>query len=70
MGWCAAGVEECDDGNEVNTDACLNDCLNASCGDGHRRNDLQQGDDGFEVCDDGNFREDDACVGQCEAALR
>jgi cysteine-rich repeat protein len=29
----AAG-EECDDGNNDDTDACRNDCTNAFCGDG------------------------------------
>jgi cysteine-rich repeat protein len=28
------GVEECDDGNDVDTDACTNACTNAVCGDG------------------------------------
>jgi len=28
------GNEECDDGNSDNTDACLNDCTDAVCGDG------------------------------------
>ena len=28
------GVEECDDGNQANGDACLNVCQNAACGDG------------------------------------
>ena len=27
--------EECDDGNEDNTDGCTNLCLRARCGDGH-----------------------------------
>lgn len=29
------GNEQCDDGNNSNNDACLNDCTNASCGDGY-----------------------------------
>ncbi len=28
------GVEQCDDGNVINTDACKNDCTAATCGDG------------------------------------
>ena len=38
--YCGDGVtqtelgEECDDGNDSNTDDCLNDCTEASCGDG------------------------------------
>ncbi|MBW2262171.1 MAG: hypothetical protein JRG91_09380 [Deltaproteobacteria bacterium] len=35
---CGNGIpeagEECDDGNDVQTDACLNDCTDADCGDG------------------------------------
>jgi cysteine-rich repeat protein len=35
---CGNGIpepgEECDDGNDVQTDACLNDCTEADCGDG------------------------------------
>lgn len=49
------GNEACDDGNLVNTDACLNDCQPASCGDGFVQ-------DGFETCDDGNKFDTDACV--------
>ena len=57
MGWCA-GVE-CDDG-KVNTDACLNDCLNASCrwSSPHRPATRRRR---VRVCS-GNFREDDACL--------
>jgi len=38
--YCGDGVtqtelgEECDDGNDSNTDDCLNDCTEAECGDG------------------------------------
>ena len=28
------GAEDCDDGNQVQTDGCLNNCRAASCGDG------------------------------------
>ena len=31
------GGEECDDGNDADTDACLTSCRWASCGDGHVR---------------------------------
>jgi cysteine-rich repeat protein len=31
------GVEQCDDGNDDNTDGCLNHCVNAWCGDGFLR---------------------------------
>lgn len=46
--------EACDDGNGVNTDACLNDCIEASCGDGIVH-------DGAEECDDGNGELGDGC---------
>uniref|UniRef100_S4RJP7 Collagen IV NC1 domain-containing protein n=1 Tax=Petromyzon marinus TaxID=7757 RepID=S4RJP7_PETMA len=48
-GFCGDGTvqevngEECDDGNEVGSDACV-DCKRAFCGDGHRW-------DGLEECD-------------------
>mgnify|MGYP001766490322 CR=1 FL=1 len=32
--FSGGGVEECDDGNVVNTDACKNNCSNNICGDG------------------------------------
>ncbi len=50
--------EECDDGNLFNTDACLNTCLNARCGD----NFVQAG---VEECDDGNTSDGDACLNSC-----
>ena len=36
-----AGVEECDDGNDDNTDDCLDTCQAARCGDGHGREFLE-----------------------------
>ncbi|MBT3835006.1 DUF4215 domain-containing protein [Candidatus Peribacteria bacterium] len=48
---CRNGVEEpgedCDDGNDLNTDACTEICENARCGDGHIYI-------GVETCDDGD----------------
>ena len=41
------GIEECDDGNGSETDACLSTCQNARCGDGLVQQDV-------EACDDGN----------------
>jgi cysteine-rich repeat protein len=52
-------VEECDDGNAVNTDACLNTCTNARCGDGAVRA-------GAEECDDGGLVDGDGCSVLCE----
>ncbi len=49
--------EECDDGNEVDTDACV-DCLNAVCGDGLLHA-------GVEDCDDGNTTPGDGCDATC-----
>ena len=46
--WVVAqGIEVCDDGNQDPTDACLNDCTLARCGDGFVRA-------GVEACDDAN----------------
>ncbi|MEZ4366297.1 MAG: DUF4215 domain-containing protein [Kofleriaceae bacterium] len=55
------GFEQCDDGNAVETDACLSSCILATCGDGivHA---------GVEVCDDGNQSNSDACRTNCVAA--
>jgi cysteine-rich repeat protein/VCBS repeat-containing protein len=64
----AAAGETCDDGNQDNTDACveLNGvCTNSSCGDGFIQ-------DGVEICDDGNQDNTDDCPdgigGTCEAS--
>ena len=43
--------EACDDGNVSNTDACLNNCELARCGDGVTRTDLSEGEAGYEYCD-------------------
>jgi cysteine-rich repeat protein/predicted outer membrane repeat protein len=53
------GTEECDDGNQSNEDACLNACLNATCGDGYVWA-------GHEECDDGNNIDGDSCSAICE----
>lgn len=59
---CGDGIvgplEECDDGNQSNEDACLNNCRRASCGDGHLLK-------GIESCDDGNRVTTDACKNDC-----
>ncbi|MFH1109197.1 MAG: DUF4215 domain-containing protein [Planctomycetota bacterium] len=56
----AAG-EECDDGNNSDTDACRNNCKTAGCGDGVVRA-------GAEECDDGNIVDTDACRNNCQDA--
>ncbi len=53
------GLEECDDGNTSNTDACANSCLFTFCGDG-----IIQTVNG-ETCDDGNDDDDDVCDNDC-----
>lgn len=55
------GVEDCDDGNSVNTDDCTQ-CVAAYCGDGY----TQQG---IEECDDGNDVENDDCTSACVGSL-
>ena len=54
-------LEQCDDGNLVDTDACVGPCVPAACGDGF----LQQG---VEQCDDGNDVNTDDCIATCESA--
>ena len=67
-GLVEAGVEACDDGNDVETDACLNTCQLSRCGDGVIRLDLGPNDPGYEACDDGNAFDDDACLSGCVQA--
>jgi cysteine-rich repeat protein len=50
--------EQCDDGNQVQTDSCLNNCMNATCGDGHILA-------GSETCDDANDQPFDGCGSDC-----
>lgn len=51
------GNESCDDGNTINTDACLNTCVKAQCGDGVVGP--------AESCDDGNAISGDGCQSNC-----
>ncbi len=64
VGRCGDGNldegEECDDGNQIDTDDCTSQCKVARCGDGF----LQPG----EECDDGNFDDTDGCVAGCVLA--
>lgn len=60
--------EECDDGNDDDQDACLNDCERATCGDGVTRLDLPI-EQGGEACDDGNDDDQDACTNACKEAV-
>ncbi|MDC0721437.1 fibrinogen-like YCDxxxxGGGW domain-containing protein [Nannocystis bainbridge] len=54
------GDEACDDGNDDNTDTCVEGCQNASCGDGF----VGPG----EACDDGNEVDADDCNNDCAPA--
>ena len=60
--------EACDDGNDVNSDACSNACELASCGDAVTRMDRAVGEEGYEACDDGNDVETDGCTSSCLVA--
>jgi cysteine-rich repeat protein len=53
------GDEECDDGNSVSTDFCV-ECRSSRCGDGHVLA-------GVEDCDDGNIADGDTCNANCLA---
>jgi MYXO-CTERM domain-containing protein len=55
------GVEQCDDGNLDDDDACPSTCRDARCGDGLVRA-------GVEACDDGNADDTDACLATCVEA--
>ncbi len=63
---CGDGVmdadEECDDGNQDDTDACTSACKNAVCGDGFAQA-------GTEECDDGNPDDTDTCTSACKNAV-
>jgi hypothetical protein len=50
--------EECDDGNNSNTDHCLDTCKKASCGDGYV-------EIGKEECDPGAKKSEDNAYGYC-----
>ena len=53
LGW-----KQCDDGNQIDNDACRNNCEVARCGDGA----IGPG----EECDDGNADDNDACRNNCD----
>ena len=59
------GQEQCDDGNQIDTDGCRNNCQTSQCGDGVRRTDLAMGAPGYEACDDGNTVSGDGCSFTC-----
>jgi cysteine-rich repeat protein len=55
----AGEYEQCDDENDVNTDECTNNCIDAACGDGIVQVVLG------EECDDGNTDPTDTCTNAC-----
>src|SRR5262249_15002363 len=59
---CGDGIlqagEESDADTTDNTDACLSNCVNATCGDGFFHL-------GVEQCDDGNLMSGDGCSASC-----
>ena len=61
-GIVQAGVEDCDDGNDIDTDSCRSNCLPARCGDGVVQENV-------EACDDGNQDDADACKTDCTEAV-
>ena len=58
--------EQCDDGNEADTDACTNECTLARCGDGVLRSDLWPSDPGFEQCEPELSAASDYCTSDCQ----
>jgi cysteine-rich repeat protein len=59
-GFIRQGVEECDDANQDNTDACVAGGKANVCGDGFVHA-------GVEDCDDGNVVPGDGCDAQCQS---
>jgi cysteine-rich repeat protein len=59
------GFEACDDGNLIDDDGCLSSCVEARCGDGIYRRDLNPAAEFYEECDDGNDSDDDDCSTTC-----
>lgn len=60
--------EECDDANEINTDACTNGCKLPNCGDGITTIDENLPVAEREECDDGNSSNEDGCTASCRRA--
>ncbi|HLT36307.1 MAG TPA: DUF4215 domain-containing protein [Enhygromyxa sp.] len=54
--------EDCDDGNDIDSDECTNACSFAACGDGIVH-------EGVEQCDDGDADPFDDCTNDCESAI-
>ena len=64
---CGNGIvepgEQCDDGNNLNNDACNTQCEPTWCGDAIIQ--APNGNGLFEQCDDGNANDDDTCIYNC-----
>jgi len=56
------GGEQCDDGNDDDSDLCPSTCQDAVCGDGFVL-------DGTEECDDGNNEDGDGCAADCTVEM-
>ena len=56
-------MEQCDDGNAINTDACSAVCKLTKCGDFVKQ--VPNGDGQMEECDDGNLLNGDKCNSIC-----
>ena len=57
--------EECDDGNGSNTDACLNACVAARCGDSFVQLTVEACDDGNDDDDNGDYGGGDGEKDEC-----
>jgi cysteine-rich repeat protein len=57
-GYVNAGIEACDDGNDIDNDACRNRCGDPSCGDGVFSPEREE-------CDDNNAVLSDDCLPSC-----
>jgi cysteine-rich repeat protein len=61
-GYPRLGMEECDDGNQLDNDGCVSPfCSIAFCGDGYLN-------EGVEACDDANDVDSDMCPTSCTVA--
>lgn len=58
---CGEHCEQCDDGNDDNTDSCIEGCRPATCGDGYIWT-------GVESCDDNGTKAGDFCSSDCRQA--
>lgn len=61
-GMVSSRVEQCDDGNDDNNDACTELCAPPTCGDGFAQT------INSELCDDGDELEGDECNSDCTTA--